>query len=218
MNKPESAILYPMTDQPEAIDSDMTGQAPDHRQVLGRIFEELERPAYRMAQLATGDRDQALDLVQDAMLRTARRYGSGTMAAAEIKALFYRTLNNRIIDWHRREKLTGWIFGRPKPQPDEDDPDDGLLEGVTSETPEQVHDQQLLGVQIQTALQSLAAKQRQAFLLHYWQGIDTAEVASIMQCSQGSVKTHLSRARKNLQTRLQDLPWADTFADNERAR
>lgn len=146
----------------------------------------------------------ALDIVQDAMLKLTERYS--TRPPHEFPLLFQRILQNTILDFHRRRKVRStWtlplasLFGGA----DDDDADPlDIVQGVddrrTSEVPsEQAERSQLLGF-IEKALERLPARQRQAFLLRYWEELDVADVAKIMGCSEGSVKTHCSRATRAL--------------------
>ena len=150
----------------------------------------------------------ALDIVQDAMLKLAERYSD--RPAAELPLLFQRILQNTVRDHFRRQKVRSvWttplssLFG-----PDADEQADPLeaLEIVDdskfSEHPaEQMERTQVLAL-IEKALERLPSRQRQAFLLRYWEELDVAAVATIMGCSEGSVKTHCSRATHALSVML----------------
>ncbi len=166
----------------------------------------IERRALVMAELATHDRDEALDLVQDAMMAFVGRYGS--RPAPEWPPLFHRILQNRIRDWHRRRQGRGRWWGRLGRLDEEGDDRDvdpiqqaadphGLApdEALTSE--------QSLS-RVLEAMSQLPLRQQQAFLLRVWEGLDVAETARAMDCSGGSVKTHLSRALRSLRERLQE--------------
>jgi RNA polymerase sigma-70 factor (ECF subfamily) len=142
----------------------------------------------------------ALDIVQDAMLKLAENYGD--RPAEEYPMLFQRILQNTIRDHYRRQKVRSlWttLFSSFTPQHAEEefDPLDSLQDKDNrsqGEEPEEALQQaQLFGI-IEEALQQLPARQREAFLLRYWEEMDTAETAAVMGCSEGSVKTHCSRA------------------------
>jgi RNA polymerase sigma-70 factor (ECF subfamily) len=160
----------------------------------------VERRAYKQALFAIRDDHLALDIVQDAMLKLSEKYSG--RPTAELPLLFQRILQNGIRDFYRRQKVRAlWttpvssLFGSDG---DEDfDPLETLE--VTSESkwmeppPDQLARAQVLGL-IEKALEKLPARQRQAFLLRYWEEMDVAEAAKVMGCSEGSVKTHCSRA------------------------
>ena len=159
----------------------------------------VERRAFRRARLATRDPDEALDLVQDAMLRLARSYA--TRPAAEWPALFQRILVNRIRDWQRRQVLRRrLLFWRPESDGDEDlfegIADHAAAEGAAALAGEQ------LSRRVEVALAALPARQREALELRVWEGMDVEQTAAAMGCSAGSVKTHLSRALAALRSKL----------------
>lgn len=164
-----------------------------------------ERRALRFAQLATnGDADEALDLVQEAMIALARHYAN--KPAAEWPALFHRILDNRIRRWRFKQLITRrWLGLRATAKPDAESEDDPLAQLPASEA--SAPDAALLGGQtlaaVQQALKRLPDRQRQAFLLRHWQELSTEETATAMGCSTGSVKTHLSRAVASLKEQLQ---------------
>jgi RNA polymerase sigma-70 factor (ECF subfamily) len=168
-------------------------------QELAEFLAEVERRAYKHALYAVRDSHLALDIVQDAMLKLTERYA--TRPPHEFPLLFQRILQNTILDFHRRRKVRStWTLPLASLFRGADDDTDPLdtVQGVddrrTSELPsEQAERSQLLGL-IEKALARLPARQRQAFLLRYWEELDVADVAKIMGCSEGSVKTHCSRA------------------------
>jgi RNA polymerase sigma-70 factor, ECF subfamily len=170
------------------------------RNELSDFLAGVERRAYKQALFAIRDDHLALDIVQDAMLKLSEKYSG--RPAAELPLLFQRILQNGIRDFYRRQKVRAmWttplssLFGS-----DTDEEYDALetLE-VTSESrsleppPDQLARTQVLGL-IEKALEKLPGRQRQAFLLRYWEEMDVAEAAKAMGCSEGSVKTHCSRA------------------------
>ena len=157
---------------------------------------------------AVRDEEAALDIVQDAMLRLAEKYGH--LPAAELPALFHRIVQNAIRDWFRRQKvrsmwttlISSLTAGR---EDDEQDPLETLQPAEGSNTPEQPSDQleqaQVLEI-IRQELARLPERQREAFILRYWEELDVAATARRMNCSEGSVKTHCSRAAHALQSAL----------------
>ena len=169
---------------------------------------EVERRAYKQALFAVRDEHLALDIVQDAMLKLAEKYAVNP--PSELPLLFQRILQNTIRDFYRRQKVRAiWttplssLFGTD-PE-DEGDPLETLEvtdDSKFSEPPaEQLERSQALAL-IEKALEKLPVRQRQAFLLRYWEELDVSEAAKVMGCSEGSVKTHCSRATHALATIL----------------
>jgi RNA polymerase sigma-70 factor, ECF subfamily len=171
----------------------------DNEQAMEAFLAGVERRALRMAELATGDWQEALDIVQDAMLRMLRHYGQ--RPAEQWPPLFHRILQRRIIDWHRRRTLRRRLFGwLPAEAGDEADPMAAVP--APGPTPEQSVLDGEQGAAIEAALRRLPPRQQQAFLLRAWEGMDVRETAAAMGCSQGSVKTHYSRALQSLREQL----------------
>jgi RNA polymerase sigma-70 factor (ECF subfamily) len=171
---------------------------------LSDFFAEVERRAYKQALFAVRDDHIALDIVQDAMLKLTEKYA--VRPPAELPLLFQRILQNTIRDYYRRQKVRAlWtmpvssLFGAEAEA--DADPLETLEvedESKFSEPPaEQLERSQVLAL-IEKALGKLPARQREAFLLRYWEELDVAEAATIMGCSEGSVKTHCSRATRAL--------------------
>lgn len=168
----------------------------------------MERRAFKQALFAVRDDQAALDIVQNAMLKLTEKYS--TRPNAELPLLFQRILQNTIRDFYRRQKVRSlWtipvstLFG---PESEDDfDPLETLeveSESKFFELPaEQLERSQLIAL-IEKALEKLPARQRQAFVLRYWEEMDVAEAANIMGCSEGSVKTHCSRATRALAVML----------------
>jgi RNA polymerase sigma-70 factor (ECF subfamily) len=183
--------------------SERVDAAKDDERTLDQFLKGVERRALRMAELATANRDEALDLVQDAMFGFVRHYA--TKPAEEWTPLFYRVLDSRLNDWHRRRQVRSrWlaVFTRD-PQDDETD--------EIAQAPDLNDPGPLLRLaggeaarDLDSALKRLPLRQRQAFLLRVWEGFDVAATANAMRCSQGSVKTHLSRALTALRRALED--------------
>jgi RNA polymerase sigma-70 factor (ECF subfamily) len=166
----------------------------------------IERRAFLMAKLATGDVDEAMDIVQDAMLALVKKYRHKPEHLW--KPLFYRILQNRIRDWYRRSQVKNrWrIWLRRHNQP-EDRPDGDPLENVPAprgERPDNIAMQDQTFEALAAALRQLPLRQQQAFLLRTWEGLDVSETAAAMRCSAGSVKTHYSRAVKALRSKLEE--------------
>jgi RNA polymerase sigma-70 factor (ECF subfamily) len=178
------------------------------RKELSEFLAEVERRAYKQALFAVRDDSVALDIVQDAMLKLTESYCA--RPPAELPLLFQRILQNTIRDHFRRQKVRS-IWTMPVSSLLGADPDDDAdpLETLEvaddskfSEPPaQQVERSQVLAL-IEKALERLPARQRQAFLLRYWEELDVTAAAKIMGCSEGSVKTHCSRASHALAVML----------------
>jgi RNA polymerase sigma-70 factor (ECF subfamily) len=176
---------------------------------LSDFLEAVERRAFKQAAYAVRRDESALDIVQDAMIKLAEKYGD--KPAAELPLLFQRILQNTIHDYFRREKVRNtWVslFSSMTRRSDESDDSDVLdtLEAeegsVAAESSEdKVSRDQTLSA-IDEEVQKLPTRQREAFLLRYWQDMDVAETAATMGCSEGSVKTHCSRATHALANAL----------------
>jgi len=172
---------------------------------LNGFLADVERRAFKMALLATANIDEALDVVQDAMLAFVKAYAS--RPAAEWGVLFHRTLQSRIIDWRRRasvrSRFRGWLGGSGQ-EPDDEDP---MARAPDTATPDPAKElmRKDLGAAIENALRALPLRQQQAFLLRAWEGLSVAETAFAMGCSEGSVKTHYSRAVHTLRNQLEDF-------------
>lgn len=192
-----------------------------------------ERRAWLHARLAVRNDDVALDIVQDAMIRLVEHYAD--RPAAEWPLLFHRILQNAILDHFRRQKVRDtWTVlvsslipgGREEAS---EDADDALLERIAgSDGHARSAEDEVAGreelAQIADVIAGLPPRQREAFLLRYWEGYDLAETARAMGCSEGSVKTHCSRACHALAEALADRgvarPWtsglkAGELEDNE---
>jgi len=164
---------------------------------LDEFLKRVERRGLRMAEFATGSREEALDVLQEAMFGFVRHYAA--KPPAEWAPLFYRVLDSRLNDWRRRRRVLGQRFTAM-----DDD------EGGASDVPDPGEPGPLLrlagdqaGSALLDALARLPHRQRQTFLLRVWEGLDVAATAAAMRCSEGSVKTHLSRALENLRRRLE---------------
>jgi RNA polymerase sigma-70 factor (ECF subfamily) len=168
----------------------------------------VERRAFRMACVSTGDRDAALDIVQDAMLRLVRSYRD--RPADEWPPLFFRILGNTITDWHRRQQHGARIFDRWFGSHLADDGEDALdsLPLPANQQPEQQLEVAQDMMVLETAINSLSLRQQQAFMLRCWQGLSTTETATVMGCTEGTVKTLYSRALHSLRATLATGPQA----------
>lgn len=168
-----------------------------------------ERRAYKHALFALRDHHSALDVVQNAMLKLVEHYGD--KPAEELPLLFQRILQNTIHDHFRRAKVRDFWVRLVSPLRDKDEPDGETLESVAAgaDMPhppgpeEDVSARQHIAA-IEQALSELPARQREAFLLRYWEELDVSETARVMGCSEGSVKTHCFRATNALAAKLKE--------------
>lgn len=175
---------------------------------LDAFLSQAERRAYKTALYTVQDHHAALDIVQNAMLKLCERYHD--RPAEELPLLFQRILQNTITDHHRRARVRNFWVRVMAPMRDQDDEEAGeSLEGlaVADESAAGADPLKLAGdsetlAAIESALAQLPLRQRQAFLLRYWEEMDVAEVARVMGCSEGSVKTHSHRALNTLAKRL----------------
>ncbi len=172
-----------------------------HSQQLEEFLANVERRAFHMAELSTRNREDALDIVQDAMMQLVKKYAN--KPAEQWAPLFYRILNNRIMDLHRRNTTQSrwrvWLSDR-----NDEDTDPVQQLPSNEKDPLTMSNLQDSVEHVNAAIQQLSSRQRQAFLLRAWEGMDVAETARVMNCSQGSVKTHYSRAVNFLREHLQD--------------
>ncbi len=167
---------------------------------LSHFLESVERRAFKQAVFAVREDASALDIVQDAMIKLAESYGD--KPANEWPMLFQRILQNVIHDWFRRQKVRStWTTLFSDLSTGKDNEEFDFLESLEAEggsrssesAADQVERAQVLAA-IDSEIQRLPARQREAFVLRYWEEMDVAETAAAMGCSEGSVKTHCSRA------------------------
>lgn len=165
------------------------------------FLRQVETRAYRIAVLGLRDRDEAFDVVQDAMIRLVRRYAQ--RPSAEWAPLFYRILQNRIRDVQRRRTVRSRVLGFFGGVPEEDEYDPLVVApGPRSEEPlEQTTADDAMQA-LERALATLPSRQREAFMLRNFEGLDVAQTAVAMSCTEGSVKTHYSRAVHRLRELL----------------
>jgi len=167
---------------------------------LSDFLASVERRAFKQCVFSVQDEETALDIVQDSMLKLAENYAD--RPAAELPLLFQRILQNGIRDHYRRGKVrsTWTTLLSSLGLGGEDDDADPLetLEvedagNVPAGPAERLEQSQVMAL-IEEAVRALPDRQREAFLLRYWEELDVSETAKAMGCSEGSVKTHCSRA------------------------
>lgn len=170
-------------------------------QSIEKFLAEVERKAYRMAEIATQNSADALDIVQDAMIKLVDKYAH--KPAVEWRPLFYRILQHRITDHFRRKTLHQRLFFWRDHPVGQVEQDACLLDSATDHIgPERELSGQRNMVRVLDAIKQLPLRQQQCFLLRNWEGLSVAETALAMGCSEGSVKTHYSRAKEALQGAL----------------
>jgi RNA polymerase sigma-70 factor (ECF subfamily) len=167
---------------------------------LSDFLKSVEKRAFKRTVYAVRDEDGALDVVQDAMIRLAEKYAD--RPAAELPLLFQRILSNATMDWFRRLRVRNAVLQNMSDfDSDDGEGDFDLLESLESadgmlgaESAADTFGRTQILLLIEAEVAELPARQREAFLLRYWEELDVAETASVMGCSEGSVKTHCSRA------------------------
>jgi RNA polymerase sigma-70 factor (ECF subfamily) len=175
---------------------------------LSDFLASVEKRAFKRSLYHVRDEEAALDIVQDSMMKLAEHYGD--KPANELPMLFQRILSNTTLDWFRRRKTRSALFSNFSDLGGvQDDEQFDILEFLSSsdssEKSESAHDvfSRTQTVQeIESEIQKLPGRQREAFLLRYWEELDVAETAAAMGCSEGSVKTHCSRAIQALSKAL----------------
>jgi RNA polymerase sigma-70 factor (ECF subfamily) len=178
-------------------------------QELGEFLKSVEKRAFKRSVYHVRNEESALDIVQDSMMKLAEHYGHKPVD--ELPMLFQRILSNCTLDWFRRQKVQNALFTNMGDfESSNEDDDFNLLDTLSvasgSDLGESAENQteraQTLRA-IENEIQQLPARQREAFLMRYWEDMDVAETAAAMGCSQGSVKTHCSRAVQALSHALQ---------------
>ena len=150
-----------------------------------------------MAQLATRCEADALDLVQEAMIKLVSNYSERT--PEEWRPLFYKILENRIMDWHRKQKVMNKIFFWRKQGQDTNESDEAILDNAGYQSnPESELVSEQLGEHLLACIEQLPAKQQRCFVLRSWEGFSTKETAEVMNINENSVKTHYARAISKL--------------------
>ncbi|MBF7682072.1 RNA polymerase sigma factor [Acinetobacter sp. B5B] len=174
-------------------------------QRLSAFMQDVSGRALIMMESATKNPDVAMDLVQEAFISLYKSYA--LKSTQEWYALFYTILNNKLYDWKRKEQRTAIPFSFFKKKYAEFD-DDPIEEHIVDDyhiDPAELISQYTTINDIKQAIEKLPTRQQQAFMLRAWEGFDTKTTAEIMQCSEGSVKTHYHRATQALQHMLSHL-------------
>ena len=175
---------------------------------LSDFLKSVEKRAFKRSVYHVRDDEAALDIVQESMMKLAEHYGDKPLA--ELPMLFQRILSNCTLDWFRRQKTRNALFSNLSDfESASEDGDFDLLETYAAvegsqqaESAEDLTRRAQILREIETEIQALPARQREAFLMRYWEDMDVAETAAAMGCSEGSVKTHCSRAVQALSKAL----------------
>ncbi len=180
----------------------VAAKAADMNQFLG----DVEVRALRMAQVSVRNREDALDIVQDVMLVFVRKYAG--KPRAEWRPLFFRILTNRIRDWHRRNAVRESVMIWRKPADSEWDVAEDPVQSMPDRDGNTPHEQARLdaaATRLTMGLEALPGRQREVFMFRIWDGLSVRDTAIAMRCSEGSVKTHLSRALGALKLQLEEF-------------
>jgi RNA polymerase sigma-70 factor (ECF subfamily) len=161
-----------------------------------------------IARLSLRSDEDALDTVQTAMMQLVQKYAH--KPPEEWRPLFYRILDSRIRDWHRRrmvrDRVIGWLGPKRGEEGDRDAPDPvQLAPDIPGNNPAESFERGRTMEAVAAAVARLPQRQRQAFLLRCWEGLSTGETAYAMKCSEGSVKTHYHRALQALRELLEEM-------------
>jgi len=183
---------------PPSLHPDLTPLATE--QELSDFLKSVEKRAFKRSLYHVRNNESALDIVQESMMKLAESYGD--KPAGELPMLFQRILANCTLDWFRRNKTRNALFSNMADfETSGEDGDFDLLEVLSDTSASQQNESAQDATQraqtlreIETELQRLPPRQREAFLMRYWEEMDVNETAQAMGCSEGSVKTHCSRA------------------------
>jgi len=177
-------------------------------QELSDFLKSVEKRAFKRSVYHVRNDEAALDIVQDSMMKLVEHYGHKPVD--ELPMLFQRILSNTTLDWFRRQKTRNALFSNLSDfESDAEDGEFDLLENIDSsdataqvESAEKTTQRAQILREIELEIQELPPRQREAFLMRYWEELDVAETAAAMGCSEGSVKTHCSRAVQALNKAL----------------
>lgn len=172
----------------------------DRSDDLNGFLKGVEVSAFRIAMVSVRNRDEALDIVQDAMMRLATRYAR--RPANEWRPLFFRILKNRIRDWGRRLTVSQRVMRYFSGQEGDDIDPIVRAPGPVGDDPEVQASGDEAMVALESALRELSVRQREVFMLRSFENLDVAGTALAMGITDGSVKTHYSRAVARLRELL----------------
>ena len=172
--------------------------------MIQAFLQSVETRAYKMAYMATKREEDALDLLQNAMMKLVEKYSD--KPESELRPLFYAILQNQIKNWYRQQaQISKWFFWQMSDYDLEETEQEHTVQGIEEKTPEYMLQSGQEQEQLLQVLEQVPVKQQQCFLLRSWEGLSVKETAKIMGCSEGSVKTHMSRASQKLQQVLSQV-------------
>lgn len=183
-------------------ESEQTYKETEYKDINAFLME-IEKKAYRMVLLSVGQHADAIDILQDSMIKLVQKYAD--KPSSQWKPLFYRIVSNKITDWHRHQKLKNMLFFWKSDSSGESLDNDLVDENKPLLLPEDELVKEQQQASMLRELEALSDKQRQCFLLRSWEGLSVAETAEVMECSQGSVKTHYFRAVNKLRAVIGDV-------------
>lgn len=173
---------------------------------MEQFLKSVETRSLRMLQIATGNSDDALDLMQDCMMKFVQAYKD--KPKEQWKPLYYKIVQNRLKDWYRRTKVRSiivkWIPGSTSSHTDDDFDILDTMEAPYSNVADDLESRQAIRKLVKH-LRKLPPKQHQTFMLRAWEGLSVSETAIAMNCSNGTVKTHYARAVKKLRKTLEGV-------------
>jgi RNA polymerase sigma-70 factor (ECF subfamily) len=177
-------------------------------QELSDFLKSVEKRAFKRSVYHVRNEESALDIVQDSMMKLVEHYSHKPVD--ELPMLFQRILSNTTLDWFRRQKTRNALFSNLSDfESDDDEGGFDLLENLDQsenesqvESAENTTQRAQILLEIEEEILALPTRQREAFLMRYWEELDVAETAAAMGCSEGSVKTHCSRAIQALSKAL----------------
>jgi RNA polymerase sigma-70 factor, ECF subfamily len=178
-----------------------TRKMEDKTEVFDRFFRANQRRAFAMIRLSVSTDADALDIIQQSMERLYVNYK--LKSENELKPLFYRILNNALMDFHRKRKAASKLFFWRNYEIEDSSASDEIHAADIS-SPEDIISAQQSANKVIKAIRQLSIKQKQCYMLRVWESMSVKETASVMQCSEGTVKTHFHRACQLLQQSLKD--------------
>lgn len=177
----------------------ITIELMDNTAQLNQFFIAHEKKAYAIAFMSLKNQEDALDVVQDVMIKFVQNYSNKEESCWA--ALFYRMINNRVTDFHRANNKKRKLFSFLTNNEEQDEPISEFEDKNQIDIVNQINNEMAIS-HLQVALNDLPTRQLQSFMCRIWEGLSVAETAQSMKCSQGSVKTHLFRALSNLRSKV----------------
>ncbi len=174
-------------------------ESMDNTAKLNQFFIAHEKKAYAIAFMSLNNQEDALDVVQDVMIKFVQKYSDKEKSCWV--PLFYRMINNKVTDFHRANTKKNKLFSFPTNNEEQEEPLSNFEDKNQIDIINQINNEMTIS-HLQIALNDLPTRQLQSFMCRIWEGLSVAETAQSMKCSQGSVKTHLFRALSNLRSKV----------------